>query len=225
MLSKSGVSGHLCLVLTLRGNMFTIVCDFSCAVFIYRGNYLLFLVCYFYHGSMLNFAKQFFCISSKGSYDFYLSFYNVVCHIDWFPYVEASLYTRDKSYFVMVYDPPKIFLTFIYFWETERDRALVGERQRERDTQSLKQAPGSELSAQLFRAQCGAWTHEPWDHDLSRSQTLTWLSHPGAPVYDVSNVLLDLVFAIILLRIFASIYQRYWPVVFLQYIFLALVSG
>ena len=31
------------------------------------------------------------------------------------------------------------------------------------------------------RAWHGAWTHELWDHDLSRSQTLNRLSHPGAP--------------------------------------------
>ena len=32
--------------------------------------------------------------------------------------------------------------------ETETDRVLVGEGQRERETQNLKQAPRSELSAQ-----------------------------------------------------------------------------
>ena len=32
------------------------------------------------------------------------------------------------------------------------------------------------------RAWCKAQTHEPWDHDLSRSQTLNQLSHPGAPL-------------------------------------------
>ena len=110
----------------------------------------------------------------------------------------------------------------------ERDRAWAGEGQRERETQNLKQAPGSELSAQsptrgsnprtvrswpepkpdaqpteppkrpsspslkpaiiswvlltmptLWSCFCQhrvwhrAQTHEPWDHDLSRSQTLT----------------------------------------------------
>ena len=38
----------------------------------------------------------------------------------------------------------KIFLTFIYPW----DRGWTGEGQRERETQNLKQAPDSELSAQ-----------------------------------------------------------------------------
>ena len=42
----------------------------------------------------------------------------------------------------------KIFLTFIYYWETERNRAWAWEGQREGKTQNLKQAPGSKLSAQ-----------------------------------------------------------------------------
>ena len=33
---------------------------------------------------------------------------------------------------------------FIYFWETERDRAWAGEGQRKKETQNLKQAPGPE---------------------------------------------------------------------------------
>ena len=37
---------------------------------------------------------------------------------------------------------------FIYFFERERETVRVGEGQRERETQNLKQAPGSELPAQ-----------------------------------------------------------------------------
>ena len=40
------------------------------------------------------------------------------------------------------------FLTFIYFRETERDSEQAGEGRRERETQNLKQVPGSELSSQ-----------------------------------------------------------------------------
>ena len=40
------------------------------------------------------------------------------------------------------------FLKHLFIFETERDRAWTGEGQRERDTQNLKQAPGSEWSAQ-----------------------------------------------------------------------------
>ena len=37
---------------------------------------------------------------------------------------------------------------FIFERERRRDRAQMGEGQRERETQNPKQAPGSELSAQ-----------------------------------------------------------------------------
>ena len=36
----------------------------------------------------------------------------------------------------------------LFIFETERDRAEQQRGQRERETQNLKQAPGSELSAQ-----------------------------------------------------------------------------
>ena len=53
---------------------------------------------------------------------------------------------------------------FIYF-EREREQGRGRERERERGTQDSKQA----LCWQQ-RAQCGAWTHELWDHDLSWNQ-------------------------------------------------------
>ena len=64
----------------------------------------------------------------------------------------------------------------IYFWERGKDRARAGEGQRERETQNLKQAPGCQ-----HRARRWARTHGLQDHDLSRSQMLNQLSHPGAP--------------------------------------------
>ena len=51
-------------------------------------------------------------------------------------------------------------------------------RWRERETQYLKQAPGSKLSAQSPMQGSNPWT---WDHDLSQSRMFNWLSHPGAP--------------------------------------------
>ena len=48
-------------------------------------------------------------------------------------------------------------LMFIYFWERDRDRAQVGEGKRERETQNLKQAAGSELSAQLTDHKTMTW--------------------------------------------------------------------
>ena len=60
--------------------------------------------------------------------------------------------------------------------ETETEcKWARGERGRHRSRSRL-QAPTCQ-----HRARCGARTHEPWDHDLSRSRTLNWMSHPGAP--------------------------------------------
>ena len=41
---------------------------------------------------------------------------------------------------------PGFFVVVLFCFETERNRALAGEGQRERETQNPKQAPGSELS-------------------------------------------------------------------------------
>ena len=65
-----------------------------------------------------------------------------------------------------------IFLE-MFISETETDRARVGEGQRERKTQNLKQASGSELSAQT-----------PMQGSNSRTVRLSLnrLSHPGAQI-------------------------------------------
>ena len=47
---------------------------------------------------------------------------------------------------------------FLFIFETERDRAQVGEGQRERETQNPKKAPGSELSAQSLMRGSNPWT-------------------------------------------------------------------
>ena len=71
------------------------------------------------------------------------------------------------------------FFFNVYFWEREREaeceRTRSWERGRHR-IQSRLQAPSCQ-----HRAQRGARTHEPWDHDLSWSQLLNRLSHPGTP--------------------------------------------
>ena len=59
-----------------------------------------------------------------------------------------------------------------------KESVQVGEGQRKKETKNLKQAPGSELSAQSQR---GAQTHDLWGHGLSQSWTLNWLSHSGTP--------------------------------------------
>ena len=68
------------------------------------------------------------------------------------------------------------FLMFIYFWnrETEHEWGRGRERGRHRIKSRLQA-----LSCQ-HRAQRGARTHKPWDHDLSWSRTVNRLSHPDA---------------------------------------------
>ena len=48
-------------------------------------------------------------------------------------------------------------LTCYFIFERERDAARAGERQRERETQNTKQAPGSELSAQSPMRGWNSW--------------------------------------------------------------------
>ena len=60
-----------------------------------------------------------------------------------------------------------------------REKELEVEGQRERETQNPQRAPGSEPSTQS-----PMWGSNPWtvqDHDLSQSQTLNRVNHPGAP--------------------------------------------
>ena len=54
----------------------------------------------------------------------------------------------------------KIFNVYLFLKERERqtDRAQVGEVQRERETQNLKQASGSKLSAQSPMQGCNSQT-------------------------------------------------------------------
>ena len=62
----------------------------------------------------------------------------------------------------------------------ERESTSGEGTERNRDTES--EAGCKALSCQQ-RARCRAWTHKPWDHDLSWSWTFNQLSHPGAPTF------------------------------------------
>ena len=67
-------------------------------------------------------------------------------------------------------------LIFIYLLR-ERERVNRGGTEREGDRiRSRLQARSCQ-----HRARRGAWTHKLWDHDLSWSRMLSWLSHPGVP--------------------------------------------
>ena len=91
------------------------------------------------------------------------------------PNISACNPYKNWSIFFLFFKFSSIFfLMFIHFWET----APAGEGQRGRHRiWSRLQA----LSC-WHRAQCWARTHELWDHDLSWSQTLNLLNHPGAPI-------------------------------------------
>ena len=67
----------------------------------------------------------------------------------------------------------------MFTFERETDRREWGGAEKEGDTES---ETGSRLRAVSTEPGCGART-QPQDHDLSRSQTLNRLSHPGAPCF------------------------------------------
>ena len=62
---------------------------------------------------------------------------------------------------------------FIFEREREHEQGRGRERGRHRIWSRLQA-----MSCQ-HRVWCEARTHGPWDHDLSWSRTLNWLSHPG----------------------------------------------
>ena len=67
------------------------------------------------------------------------------------------------------------FLTFTYFWDREHEQGRVRERGRHRIWNRLH------ARSCQHRARRGARTHGRRDRNLSQSQTLNQLSHPGAP--------------------------------------------
>ena len=72
-----------------------------------------------------------------------------------------------------------IFLNFFNVYLFLKERTCKQGRGRERGTHRI-QSRLQALSCQ-HRAQCRSWTHEPWDHDLSWSWMLNWLSEAGIP--------------------------------------------
>ena len=78
--------------------------------------------------------------------------------------------TRAKFLFLIVFH-----VLFIFGRETECEEGRGRDRGRHRIRSRLL-APSHQ-----HRARRGAQIHKPWGHDLSRSQTLNRLSHPGAP--------------------------------------------
>ena len=78
---------------------------------------------------------------------------------------------EDTKVFLFNFLTESFFFQYIFIL----GRVQVGEGQRERDRES---EAGSAMTSQ---ARCGAWTHKPRCHDLSRSRMLNKLNHPGVP--------------------------------------------
>ena len=103
-----------------------------------------------------------------------------------FPYQNNVMLWNGKFQLLPICPCPKTTCNVFFLKKKNfflRKRAQVGEGQREKCRRS---EAGSVLTAAGW---CGAQIHEPWDHDLSWSQALNWLSHPGAPkVLFLSNL-------------------------------------
>ena len=103
MLNNSEKSGHPCIVPHLRGNAFR----FSPLRIMFAVG-LLYIYYYshflksFNHKWVLNFVKGFFCI--YWNYHMVFTFQNMGYHIDWFTYIEESLYPWNKTNLIMVYE-------------------------------------------------------------------------------------------------------------------------
>ena len=64
----------------------------------------------------------------------------------------------------------------------QRQRTSRGGTEKERERRHRIWSKLQALSCQ-HGARCGAQTHDLWDHDLSQSWTLNWLSHPDTPLF------------------------------------------
>ena len=83
--------------------------------------------------------------------------------------------------FSCLFKKKKCFSVHLFLRERERERERETKceswRSRERGRHRIRsrlQAPSCQ-----HRARCGARTHKPWDHDLSWSRMLNWLSPPA----------------------------------------------
>ena len=93
---------------------------------------------------------------------------------------QYGLYLLPYTWLYFILFIEKKFLTFIYFWETERQSVRGGGAERERGRHRIWSRLQA-LSCQQ-RAQCRARTHRPRDHHLSQSRTLNWATQ--APLFN-----------------------------------------
>ena len=94
--------------------------------------------------------------------------------------INLNLISSSVCYFLtIIQNNLHFFNVYLFLRERERETEQEWGRGRERGKHRI-QSRLQALSCQP-RDRYGAWTHEPWDHDLSRSWTFNWQSHPGDP--------------------------------------------
>ena len=79
--------------------------------------------------------------------------------------------------FIYLFIYLKNFFKHLFIFERQRETECKQGRGRERERHRIWSRLQA-LSCQ-HRAKC-----RPWDHDLSQSQTLNWLSHQGSPTWE-----------------------------------------
>ena len=75
----------------------------------------------------------------------------------------------------------------MFTFERERETECKQGRGREREGHTESESFRLQTPSCQHKARRGARTHEPRDHDLSRSQMLNRLSHQGAPQIHTFN--------------------------------------
>ena len=90
---------------------------FSYMAFLCRCTFLLYLICWQFLSWMdVEIYKMIFLHLLKWYMIFIFYFVNVDYHTDCFAYTELSLYPRNKSHLIMVYDPFNVLLNSVC-WE------------------------------------------------------------------------------------------------------------
>ena len=117
-------------------------------------------------------CKVIWHISGCGGFFLHLPFHQVI-----HPFTSLLFYSL--MHVVQISFFKKIF-KFIYFWETERDREWAWDGQRERQTQNLKQTPGSKRSAQRLMRGLNPRTVRSWPEPKSTNAQPT--EPPRRPV-------------------------------------------
>ena len=91
------------------------------------------------------------------------------------------------------------YVSYFFFWEREtgckwvrmeREREGGRKRGEERIPRGVEREKQGSPEVGLELTQCRTRIHEPWDYDLSPSQMLNQLSHPGTPY--VSHLLMHI---------------------------------